>query len=119
MAETLSLQLLNLDALTTLGGQVLATTAVTNGLARAFNWQPRWLGLIVALVLSLCTAYMTGQLGSSGVFLGILNAFVVYLASAGTSGAGAAILPGPPPKTTESPGGFENAQDRRILRPWF
>lgn len=116
MAEPLSLQLLDLGALATLGGQVLATTAVTNGLARAFNWQPRWLGLAVSLTISLSTSYLANQFDGSGLFLGILNAFVVYLASAGTSGAGAAILPVPLPKTTESPGAFE---DRRILRPWF
>jgi hypothetical protein len=119
MADPLSPQLLDLGALATLGGQVLATTAVTNGLARAFNWQPRWLGLIVALILSLCVSYFGGQMAGSGSFLAILNAFVVYLAAAGTSGAGAAVLPEPPPKSTEAPGGFESREDRRILRPWF
>lgn len=116
MAEPLTLQLLDLPTLATLGGQVLATTAVTNGLARAFNWQPRWLGLIVSLILSLTTGYLANQFSGSGLLLAILNAFVVYLAAAGTSGAGAALLPEPPANTTEAPGGFE---DRRILRPWF
>lgn len=119
MLDPINPQLLDLAALATLGGQVLATTAVTNGLARAFDWQPRWLGLVVALILGLTTSYLSTQLSGSGLFLGVLNAFVVYLASAGTSGAGAAILPEPSPKTTESPGGFESIQDRRILRPWF
>lgn len=116
MAEPLTLQLLDLPTLATLGGQVLATTAVTNGLARAFNWQPRWLGLIVSLILSLTTSYLANQFAGSGLFLAVLNAFVVYLAAAGTSGAGAALLPEPSANTTEAPGGFE---DRRILRPWF
>ncbi len=119
MAETLTPQLLDLGALATLGGQVLAVTAVTNGLARAFNWQPRWLGLVVSLIVSLCVSYFTNQIAGSGAFLAVLNAFVVYLAAAGTSGAGAAILPNAPPDTKETPGGFESTQDRRILRPWF
>jgi hypothetical protein len=119
MAEPLTLQLLDLPTLATLGGQVLATTAVTNGLARAFNWQPRWLGLIVSLTISLSTSYLASSFSGSGLFLAVLNAFVVYLASAGTSGAGSMMLPDSSPNTTESPGGMESLPDRRILRPWF
>jgi hypothetical protein len=120
MADTNGLQLLDLAALGTIGGQVLATTAVTNGLARAFNWQPRWLGLVVALICCLALAYLTNLTSGLDWFLAVLNAFVVYLAAAGTSSAGAAVVSGPASDKREMPGQFENIPNTHgFFRPWF
>ena len=41
--------LLDFKLLATFGGMSLAVTAITNGLRRAFGWNPRYLGLVVAL----------------------------------------------------------------------
>ena len=68
------------------------------------------------MIISLSTSHLANRFGNSGLYLAILNAFVVYLASAGTSGAGAAMLPDAPPEATES---SSNREDRRILRPWL
>jgi hypothetical protein len=124
MADQIPLQLLNLATLSTIGGQVVATTAVTNGLSRAFNWQPRWLGLVVALLSCGTTTYLSSPGTGNDWFLAVLNAFVVYFASAGTSAAGAAVT-APPPSHNEMPQGtghesmgHDTGHDR-FLRPWF
>jgi hypothetical protein len=120
MENASTLQLLDLASLGTIGGLTLATTAVTNGLARAFEWQPRWLGLIVSLLVCLATAFFDGTIAGVNLFLAVLNGFVVYLAAAGTSAAGAAIQKGPVGNGHELPGGLEGTRvDRRLLRPWF
>jgi hypothetical protein len=124
MADALPLQLLDLATLSTIGGQVVATTAVTNGLARAFNWQPRWLGLVVALLSCGTTTYLSSPGAGNDWFLAVLNAFVVYFAAAGTSAAGAAVTT-PPPNHMEMPQGNghesvgHNTANDRFLRPWF
>ena len=115
-------QLLDLTALGTIGGMTLATTAVTNGLWRSLGWQPRWLGLVVSLIICLATAFFAGNIAGADLFLAVLNAFVVYLAAAGTSGAGAAIqgdAPAPANEGRELPGMEDKAAERKFLRSWF
>lgn len=116
-------QLLDLAALGTIGGMTLATTAVTNGLWRSLGWQPRWLGLMVSLVICLATAFFAGNIAGADLFLAVLNAFIVYLAAAGTSGAGAAIqggdVPTPANEGRELPGMEEEPSERQFLRSWF
>lgn len=116
-------QLLDLTALSTIGGMTLATTAVTNGLWRSLGWQPRWLGLAVSLVICLATAFFAGSTAGADLFLAVLNAFVVYLAAAGTSGAGAALqggeAPAPANEGRELPGVDEGPAERQFLRSWF
>ncbi len=118
-----NLQLLDLTALGTIGGLTLATTAVTNGLWRSFGWQPRWLGLVVSLVICVATAFFAGNVAPVSIFLAVLNAFVVYLAAAGTSGAGAAIQgdqgQAPANEGRELPGMDDEPPDRQFLRSWF
>ena len=118
-----NLQLLDLTALGTIGGLTLATTAVTNGLWRSFGWQPRWLGLVVSLVICVATAVFAGNIAPVNLFLAVLNAFVVYLAAAGSSGAGAAIQGGqgqaPANEGRELPGTEDDAVGRKFLRSWF
>lgn len=124
MADQLPLQLLDLATLSTIGGQVVATTAVTNGLARAFNWQPRWLGLVVALLSCGTTTYLSSPGTGNDWFLAVLNAFVVYFAAAGTSAAGAAVT-APLANHNELPQGSGHESMNygvthdRFLRPWF
>lgn len=118
-----NLQLLDLTALGTIGGLTLATTAVTNGLWRSFGWQPRWLGLVVSLVICVATAVFTGNIAAVNLFLAVVNGFVVYLAAAGTSGAGAAIqgskAQAHSDEGQELPGMGDEPADRQFLRSWF
>jgi hypothetical protein len=77
-------------SLTTLAGATGATYVVTNTLKSAFDYSPRWLGLLIAQIICIGTAaYVAVPAGDC--IIAILNGCLVYLSAAGTSSAGAVI----------------------------
>ena len=83
-----------LQSLATFAGTTGATTFVTNGLRRAFGIEPRWLGLVVAEVICVATAYLTHDQSAGGpamplssYFVALLNGFLVYATAAGATAA--------------------------------
>ena len=82
MANTL----FTLQSLGTFAGATGATFAVTNGLALAFGWSPKWLGLVVAEVICLAIVALS-EGGGSDYFIAFLNGFLVFSAAAGVAGA--------------------------------
>jgi hypothetical protein len=100
-----------------LTGLTGATVVVTNTAARAFGWAPKWLGLVVALVLCVGLAAARSSAIEEYV-LALLNACLVYLTAAGASSAGAAAVSAPKEGgTLESSGG--EAQPPRFFHSWF
>lgn len=89
-------QLFTLDSLLTMGGASLAVTLVGNTFRYIFGWNPRWLGLIIALgIAGLGVATKSTVTWVDGVvafFQGLqIFAAAVGIASitnAGTSGDG-------------------------------
>ena len=82
-------RLLDLSDIATLGGAVMAVLAVTNTLAYALNLKARWLGLLVALVVSsLGSLANDAALDLKTWLLALLNACVIYSASAGLNEIG-------------------------------
>ncbi len=78
-------------SLGTLSGLTGATVVVTNTAARAFDWAPKWLGLLVSTVLCVGLAVMNSS-AINGYALALLNACLIYLTAAGASSAGAAAV---------------------------
>ena len=78
-------------SLGTLSGLTGATVVVTNTAARAFDWSPKWFGLVVAGALCIGLAVMNNSAVNEYV-LALLNACLVYLTAAGASSAGAAAV---------------------------
>jgi uncharacterized membrane protein len=78
-------------SLGTLSGLTGATVVVTNTAARAFDWSPKWFGLVVAAALCIGIAAMNSS-PVSGYVLALLNSCLVYLTAAGASSAGAAAV---------------------------
>ena len=68
--------------LATIGGAIAATVLITNVVARAFSWNPKWFGLAVALVIELVVWAFTLPTPQTFV-LAVVNAFVIYAASIG------------------------------------
>jgi hypothetical protein len=73
-----------LQSMLTLTGATGAVFVVANGLQQAFNFNPRWLALAVSQVIVLGGVYMTGGAGID-YFVGLVNGFLVYCASAGAT----------------------------------
>lgn len=88
------------QSVATFVGTTTATTAVTNGLARAFPQLPSArVGLVVAIIICVATSLVdfgTGEITWSKPFgtylIAIINGFLVFSSSAGVSAGGAAIV---------------------------
>lgn len=87
----ISSDLFTWTSLGTLSGLTGATVVVTNTAARAFDWAPKWLGLLISTILCIGLAIMNST-AIDGYPLAFLNACLVYLTAAGASSAGAATL---------------------------
>ena len=115
MAEIPS-DLFTWTSLGTLSGLTGATVVVTNTAARAFDWAPKWLGLLVATVLCVGLAVMNSS-AINGYALALLNACLVYLTAAGASSAGAAAISPKSGGTLESLDG--EAPSSKLFPRWF
>lgn len=103
-------------SLGTLSGLTGATVVVTNTASRAFDWSPKWFGLVVSTVLCVGLAVVNSTV-LSGYALALLNACLVYLTAAGASSAGAAAVSPKPVGTLES---IETDEPSSQLFPrWF
>lgn len=84
----------------TLSGATGATFVVCNGLQRAFDFNPKWLGLIVAILIVETGVAVSGAgAGPIDYCVGLINGFLVFCSAAGATGAangGHAPDPGTP-----------------------
>jgi hypothetical protein len=113
-----------LQSMLTLTGATGAVFVVSNGCQRAFNFNPRWLALIVAQIIILSGVYLTGGRGVD-FFVGVINGFLVYCTA-----AGATLVAGDGSATVISRGTAVNtagqaafpqmdSSRRRFLTSWF
>jgi len=79
------------DSIFTFTGITGATFVVANGIQKAFDWNPKWLALLLAEILCLLGVYIRGMHSSVDMVdyaLGFLNGFLVFCTVGGaTSGA--------------------------------
>lgn len=72
------------QSMLTLTGATGATFVVANGIQRAFNYNPKWLALVVAESLAVFGVAATH--GSGGdYFVGVVNGFLIYCTAAGAT----------------------------------
>jgi hypothetical protein len=111
MMAQLPTELFTWTSLGTFTGLTGATVVVTNTAARAFDWSPRWLGLVVAVALCVGVA-IARQDTFADYVLALLNGCLVYLTAAGTSSAGATT-------TDHASGGALEEMGRTASHPFF
>ncbi len=78
-------RLLDAAELGTLGGAVLATVVVTNGLCYAFGWSQKYVGLVVSLGVSVAGAVLGGAMSGEQWVIAVLNGFVIYSSAVGVA----------------------------------
>jgi hypothetical protein len=89
------------ESFCTVSGAAAITWFVCNGLQRAFNFNPRWLALVVAEVVSFTGLAFTGTFEVKTCVLACVNGFVIYAAAIG----GNKFTAPANGQTTPSPGG--------------
>ncbi len=124
-------ELFTAESLGTQGGLTLFVIVATNSLRSAFRFNPRWMGLILALIACLIVEF--SLLGDSKYpvllrgFIAIGNAFLVYLAAVGSNSAATAVLTKKPPrdedeakvKAEPEPGGAGLPRLVQFFHPWW
>jgi hypothetical protein len=104
-----------LQSMLTLAGSTGATFVVANGIQRAFNYNPKWLALLIAQIIVNMGVYLSHGQGSD-YFIGIVNAFLVYCTAAGaTSVAGG----GRQADLARGSQTISGAGPRQFLSSWF
>lgn len=113
-----------IGTMVTLSGATGATFVVCNGLQRAFNFNPRWLALLVAQIIVLVGVYTVSKGELLDYFVGVINGFLVFCSAAGAtgvlgpgSGAGAVVGRGMDVKTSGMP--QPDGTRRGFLTTWF
>ena len=103
----------------TLTGATGATFVIANGLQRAFDFNPKWLALVIAVSICQFGVFTTGG-GAIDYFVGVVNGFLVYCTAAGATGlAGSRDL-----QAQANAGGFGTRSasalyPRRFLSRWW
>ena len=73
-----------LQSMLTLTGATVSVFIISNGIQTAFNYNPRWLALLIALIISIAGVYFSNGTGSD-YFVGIINGFLIYATACGTT----------------------------------
>ena len=101
------------QSMLTLSGATGATFVVSNGMQQAFNFNPKWLALLIALLIVELGVFLTG--GTTVQHLvGVVNGFLVYSCAAG----GTSMLGQGTPDAIDR-GQALAPNRRRFLSPWF
>lgn len=74
-----------IQSMVTLTGASGATFIICNGLQKAFDFNPKWLALVVALGLSFFGVYETTAGRPSDYFIGLINGFLIFCTAAGAT----------------------------------
>jgi hypothetical protein len=105
------------DSIFTFTGITGATFVIANGIQTAFDWNPKWLALLLAEILCLLGVYIRGTQGSvdmADYALGFVNGFLVFCTVAGAT-TGASKVAGPGTSQVVDRGGAK----RGFFTPWF
>jgi hypothetical protein len=123
LLQTIQNELSDPKTMYTLAGSTTAVFFITNGLQSALNFNPKWLGLVLSLLISLTGVYLSkGEMPN--YLAGIVNGFIIYSSAAG----GTHILNGNKTKGGGTGGGTPanttpvvqpSAQKRAFLSQWW
>ena len=102
------------ESMFTLAGATLLTTVITNSCQHAFNWNPKWLGLVVAVAITLAGVYFTTEAKAVNYFMSILNGFLVYASAAGIM----QMIGNPVQQSDLTPRSFRDPR-RRFINKWY
>jgi len=108
-----------LQSMLTLSGAAGATFVICNGLQRAFNFNPRWLGLLLAQLLAFFGVHQSGGSGSD-YFIGFINGFLIFSVAVGATTMAGGSAPSMIARGAPNADLPHRALGRRgFFSPWF
>ena len=103
------------QSMLTLTGATGATFVIANGLQKAFDFNPKWLALVIAVTICVVGVFATGG-RMVDYFVGVMNGFLVYCTAAGATGFAAAAQSNAQASATRSSSVLSS---RRFLSRWW
>jgi hypothetical protein len=109
------------QSMLTLTGATGIVFVVTNGLKVAFDFDPKWLGLVLSELVAVLGVVFSGGRGVD-YFIGVINGFLIFSAAAGVSSMGGAAGPtskGVVVDAAAPRAGAITGRRRRFVSSWF
>jgi hypothetical protein len=116
LLQTLPNDLFTVASMCTLAGATAITSVITNSCQHAFNWNPKWLGLVVAILVMLVGAALTPDAKAVNYVMAVINGFLSYASAAGIMQMAGTPIPQPP--ANSSARSFRTPI-RRFSSKWF
>lgn len=111
-------ELFTKESLFTLIGLVGMVYAASNSLQRALNFNPKWLALVLAQILSILAVYLAFRDQAFDIInyvIGIFNGFLVYMTASGAT----SISDTNPTMNTELPNIGQPSNNRKFTSRWW
>lgn len=114
---TLPTEFFTPQSMLTLTGATGIVFVIVNGVKTAFDFNPKWFGLLISQIISLVGVALSGGHGLS-YFVGVINGFLIFSTAAGVSSVGGprdntTVTRGEPGSGSPASGAVLEAQDLR------
>jgi hypothetical protein len=117
-APVLPSEFFTLQSMLTLTGATGVVFVISNSIQRVFDFNPKWLALLIAQILAIVGVIMTKQTAVSDFFIGIVNGFLIYSTAVGAN----QITGNPGPQNNVARGHMTTSKqtnERRFNSKWF
>jgi hypothetical protein len=108
-----------IQSMLTLSGATGATFVVSNAIQAAFNFNPKWLALVIAEVIVLTGVFLTNSASLVDYMIGVINGCLVYTSAAGATGVLGGGAPTGVARGTAGAAPPTPKQARQFLTSWF
>lgn len=83
--KELPAEFFTLQSMLTLTGATGAVYVISNGIQHAFDYNPKWLALVLSLLISIVGITYTTGFSVGNIFIGIVNGFLIYCTAVGAT----------------------------------
>jgi len=104
-----------IQSMLTLTGATTATLVIANSIQHSTGYNPKWLALVISIILSLLGVYFSGGV-SVDYFVGFVNGFLIYSSTLGLTILTNGTVAGAQARTI---GGVKNAVNTKTTRKFF
>lgn len=107
------------DSIKTFAGATGITYVIANGLQQAFNVNPKWLALLIGILVCELGAYLSKSTEVGDYLMGIVNGFLVFNAAGGVTNLSNKAKPTDDVANVREGTAPPVAPKRTFNTPWF
>ncbi len=84
-SQPLPNEFFTIQSMLTLTGATGVVYVVSNSLQRVFDFNPKWLALLIAQIIAIVGVFMSQNVGIGDIFVGVVNGFLIYSTAVGAN----------------------------------